>query len=377
MMIILMSLLFSVTLYLNAVTAQDEECCPATWEHVITAGCDSILTHMQYIGDPENCWKGYSDSEINELMTSSREMKIEFSNVPTADLDYSTLYVQLVDGISPETTTSVRDFSYYPDPNGAKWKWNECDDYLYGPCSHSLQTQYGYFFFFKTMDREGPCAPGDFEHTISGKSKTEIRGGYDGFQNRDSGNDGIFFPLIGWNSDIKIYAKTRENKCTDEPTMDPSVAPSTDKPTMDPSVAPSTDEPTMYPSVAPINPSLSPSFAPTDESVDIESVESSDESESGSGNGSDENSESESGSDSDENLFFVANKASKISNHISNDNKEEKDEYQMVIEINPTMFEYLVVMVALVSFFVLILICCWYGKTDVNNQETSVESQIV
>eukprot|EP01084_Bolivina_argentea_P063033 115157_1 len=232
-------------------------------------------------------------------------------------------------------------------------------------------------FFFKTMDREGPCAPGDFEHTISGKSKTEIRGGYDGFQNRDSGNDGIFFPLIGWNSDIKIYAKTRENKCTDEPTMDPSVAPSTDKPTMDPSVAPSTDEPTMYPSVAPINPSLSPSFAPTDESVDIESVESSDESESGSGNGSDENSESESGSDSDENLFFVANKASKISNHISNDNKEEKDEYQMVIEINPTMFEYLVVMVALVSFFVLILICCWYGKTDVNNQETSVESQIV
>ena len=51
------------------------------WLHVITAGCESVLTSQKYnydAGPAASCWKGYTDDDINTMMVNN-EMKIVFN----------------------------------------------------------------------------------------------------------------------------------------------------------------------------------------------------------------------------------------------------------------------------------------------------------
>ena len=152
------------------------------WKHVITAGCSSVLTTGTHGSEGDSCWKGYSDSQINAMMVDSM-MKIEFSGSAR-----ETLYVQLVTW-SP--SGNLRDWATEPNPNTAKWRWSEGDDWR-GPCGHDQQQDSGYWFFFKTSGHSSGCQAGNFENTVSSS----------GFENRDGAD---FWPITGWSSNIKLY----------------------------------------------------------------------------------------------------------------------------------------------------------------------------
>ena len=110
-------------------------------------------------------------------------MKVEFLD------SGKTLFVDLV-----KTNGDPRPWSTDPKPNTARWRWDESNAWL-GPCGHSAQLQYGYWFFFKTASASGSCEGGNYENTVYAS---------DGFKNRDGAT---FWPQTGWSSKIRLYVK--------------------------------------------------------------------------------------------------------------------------------------------------------------------------
>ena len=177
----------------------------AFWKHIITAGCESVLTTGVYLDGGEDCWKGFSDSDINQLNnpSSTTDLMILFGD-DNVNAKFRTMYVRLA---SQDTTEEPRPRPWYTtfssgvsgtDFNMAQWRWSEKEQWQ-GPCGHPDQKYQHHWMFFKTKSPYGACEINNYENTV----RTED-GAVRGFTNRDGAT---FFPMEGWNKNIQIYLK--------------------------------------------------------------------------------------------------------------------------------------------------------------------------
>jgi hypothetical protein len=153
------------------------------WTHILTAGCNNVLTTGKTGNPSDSCWKGYTDDEINDMVVNS-EFQIVFSD----SSDRKTMYIQLT-----ETDGSLRNWKTASDVNPAKWKWTESEAWK-GPCHHTGQSYN--WFHFKTSYPAQNCESSNYENGVTSDS---------GFFSNDGSN---FWPTTGWSSSIKMYAKT-------------------------------------------------------------------------------------------------------------------------------------------------------------------------
>eukprot|EP01006_Ploeotia_vitrea_P010507 TRINITY_DN2728_c0_g1_i1.p1 TRINITY_DN2728_c0_g1~~TRINITY_DN2728_c0_g1_i1.p1 ORF type:complete len:751 (-),score=79.53 TRINITY_DN2728_c0_g1_i1:121-2253(-) len=164
------------------------------WQLIMTAGCSKLLTTGAYGKPGSSCWK-YSDSQINSILGPDKQIWINFGRGRN-------MYLQLSDA-----NGNPRPWALKSSASLAKWRWSQNAAWM-GPCGHPSQNARYHWFFMKSKCPYGKtgcsCVSSNYENAIYGGSVSGP-GGATGFTNRDSSG---MFPLTGWSSRIKVYAKT-------------------------------------------------------------------------------------------------------------------------------------------------------------------------